>query len=87
MTKTKGTITRFDDGTHVFEPYRSSGNRRYEPLLETEFGSLSTTRQQFRIVFRFPRKGGLIAAANHLIAEAARIATLMVSMDVKHNYQ
>ena len=87
MTKRKMQVTEFSDGTLIIEPCRTTGNHRYEPLLDTEFGAVTTTKQHYRVLLMFPRKAGLIAAARHLICEASRIATLLLNLDLKHNFK
>ena len=87
MTKRIMRATEFPDGTLIIEPYRTTGKHRYEPLLDTEFGAVSTTKQHYRVLLMFPRKAGLIAAARHLICECSRIATLLINLDIKHNFK
>lgn len=87
MTKKKIYLMKFDNGKMVIEPYRATGNHRYEPLLDAEFGTVTTTKQHYRVLLMFPRKAGLIAAARHLLSEASRIAVSMINLDIKHNFQ
>ena len=79
--------TEFPDGTLIIEPYRTTGKHRYEPLLDTEFGAVSTTKQHYRVLLMFPRKAGIIAAARHLLSEASRIAVNFMFLDLKHDYK
>lgn len=87
MTKKKVCLTTFESGRMVIEPYNATGNHRYEPLLDSEFGTVTTTKQHYRVLLMFPRKAGLIAAARHLLSEASRIAVSMINLDIKHNFQ
>ena len=87
MTKKKIYLMKFDNGKMVIEPYNATGNHRYEPLLDSEFGTVTTTKQHYRVLLMFPRKAGLIAAARHLHSEASRIAVSMINLDIKHNFQ
>ena len=87
MKKKKVCMMTFDNGKMLIEPYRATGKHRYEPLFDTEFGSVTTTQQHYRVLLMFPRKAGLIAAARHLICECSRIATLLINLDVKHNFK
>lgn len=80
-------MIEFYDGTLIIEPCRATGTHRYEPLLDTEFGTVTTTKRHYRVLLMFPRKAGLIAAVRHLICECSRIATLLLNLDVKHNFK
>ena len=77
----------FPDGTLIIEPYHATGNRRYEPLFGTDFGTVTTTKRHYRVLLMFPRKTGLIAAARNLICEASRIAVSFMHLDIKHNFK
>ncbi len=87
FTKTKAKLTWFDDGAIVIEPYRKSGTRRYEQIFETDYGTVSTTKQDYRVVLKFPRKSGIIAAAYHLICEASRISSRLIQLSKKTDSQ
>ena len=86
MIQRKANVTEYDNGKIVIGPYCVTGTHRYEPLLDTEYGSVTTTKQHFRVLLMFPRKAGILAAVRHLISEAARIATLMTNLSCKHDF-
>lgn len=86
MIKRKASVTEYDNGKIVIDPYLTTGIHRYEPLIDTEYGSVTTTKQHFRVLLMFPRKAGILAAVRHLISETSRIATLMTNLSCKHNF-
>ena len=87
MKKKKVCMLTFDNGKMLIEPYNATGKHRYEPLLDAEFGAVTTTKQHYRVLLMFPRKAGLIAAARHLLSEASRIAVSLINLDIKHNFK
>lgn len=86
MIKRKANVTEYDNGKIVIDPYCTTGSHRYEPLIETEYGSVTTTKTHFRVLLMFPRKAGILTAIQRLISETSRIATIMSNLSCKHNY-
>ena len=82
----KVILTRDDCGNpaYLILPHAKTGTHRYEPLHDTEYGTVTTTKQDIRVLLKFPRRAGFIAAARHLIAEASRIATFLLDFSIKH---
>ena len=78
-------VIQYDNGKMVVEPYQKTGLHRYEYMAEYEGMTLSCTKKDYRIVFRFPRKAGLIAAARHLISVTAHMSLVMFNLDLRHN--
>lgn len=81
----RAKVTLNDDGTTVIEPYRKSGSPRYEYLLDVKYGFLRRTKKDYIVVFRFPRKAGILAAARHLISATSRLSILMCNLFFNHN--
>ena len=78
-------VIQYDNGKMVVVPCKQTGLHRYEFLAEYEGITLSRTKKDYRIVFMFPRKAGLIAAARHLIRVTAHMSLLMFNLDLRHN--
>ncbi len=87
MKKKKMFLMEFDGGSFFIKPSRGTGKHRYEPLLDTEYGTVTTTQQHYRVLLKFPRKAGLIATARYLLCEASRIAVSLINLDIKHNFK
>ena len=83
----RAKVRQFDDGTTVVEPYRKTGSPRYEYLLNVKYGFLRRTKKDYIVIFRFPRKAGILAAARHLISACSRLAILMSNEFFNHNEQ
>ena len=80
----RAKVTRFDGGTMVVEPYHETGSHRYEYILSTEYAQLRRTTKDYIVVFRFPRAKGILAAAQHLISETARLSVLLCNEYYNH---
>ena len=80
----RAKVTLNDDGTTVIEPYRKSGSARYEYLADVKYGFLRRTKKDYIVVFRFPRKAGILAAARHLISATSRLSILMCNLFFNH---
>lgn len=80
------TLWKDDMGNpfYLIQPCAKTGRRRYEPLLDTDHGSITTTKQDIRVVLKFPRKLGFITAARNLISESARIAAFLINFSEIH---
>lgn len=72
MKTCKAKLTSFENGKIVVEPYAHTEASRYTPMLDLEYGSLTTTRQHYRLLLMFPKKDGIVAAAKHLLVDAIR---------------
>jgi len=81
----RAKVTRLDNGATVIEPYRETGSRKYQYMLQTEYTQLRRTKKDYLVVFRFPRVKGIIAATRHLISECAHMAILMSNEYFNHN--
>lgn len=82
----RAKVTELDSGATVIEPYRETGSRKYQYMLQTEYTQLRRTKKDYIVVFRFPRVRGIIAATRHLISECAHMAILM-SNEYFHHYE
>ena len=82
----KVTLTRDDCGnrSYLIQPHAKTGTHRYEPLFDLEHGSVTTTKQDIRVVLKFPRRAGFMAAARHLISESTRIASFFMNHSINH---
>ena len=82
----KVILSRDDCGnlSYLIQPHAKSGTHRYESLHDTEYGSVTTTKQDIRVLLKFPRRAGFMAAAHHLIAETSRIAAFLINFSIKH---
>lgn len=69
---------------YLIHPHAKTGTHRYEPLHETEYGSVTTTKQDIRVLLKFPRRAGFMVVARHLIAETSRIAAFLIDFSIKH---
>lgn len=85
----KVTLTKDRNGNLAYKirPYDRTGKCRYRYLLNTKYGCLKTTKREFLISFRFPRKDGILAATRHLISDTARLSILMCNEFFNHNEQ
>lgn len=83
----RAKVTRLDNGATVIEPYRETGSRKYQYMLQTKYTQLRRTKKDYIVVFRFPRVGGIIAAIRQLISETAHMAILMTNEYFNHNEQ
>lgn len=81
----RAKVTRLDNGATVIEPYRETGSRKYQYMLQTKYTQLRRTKKDYIVVFRFPRVGGIIAAIRQLISETAHMAILMTNEYFNHN--
>lgn len=82
MQQMKAKLTVYDNGKMVVEPYAQTHSSRYTPLLELEYGTLSTTRQHYRLLLMFPRRDGLMAIVRHLVNDTNRVAQFITRMIV-----
>lgn len=80
MNTEKAKVTRYDNGKIVVEPYAHTDNPRYAPLLELEYGTLTSTQQHYRLLLLFPRKEGIMAAVKHLMADVTRAANFLTNL-------
>jgi len=80
MTSTKAKVTTFDNGKIVVEPYAQTSKPRYTPLLELEYGTLSTTNTHFRLLLMIPRKEGLLATARHILNAATQVGNFFTNL-------
>lgn len=82
----KVTLSRDDEGnlSYLIQPHAKTGTHRYEPVFDLEHGSVTTTKQDIRVVLKFPRRGGFMAAAYHLIGECTRIANFFMNHSINH---
>ena len=80
----RAKVTRLDSGATVIEPYRETGSRKYQYMLQTKYTQLRRTKKDYIVVFRFPRVRGIIAATQHLISECARMTLLMYNEHFNH---
>lgn len=83
----KVTLIKDRNGNLAYriQPYDKTGNCRYHYVLNTKYGCLKTTKRDYLISFRFPRKAGILAATRHLISDSARLAILMTNLYFNHN--
>ena len=86
LTTYRAKVTRLDSGATVIEPYRETGSRKYQYMLQKDT-QLRRTKKDYLVVFRFPRVRGIIAATRQLINECARISLLMYNLYLRHNEQ
>jgi len=77
-------VTENDNGRTVIEPYRKTGSPRYEYLTSVKYGTLRRTKKDYIVIFRFPRKAGILAATRHLISACSRLAVLMCNEHFNH---
>lgn len=80
MKTYKAKVSQFDNGKIVVEPYAHTDSPRYTPLLDLEYGSVTTTQQHFRVLLMFPRKDGIMAAVTHLLEETTRIGNFFTHL-------
>lgn len=80
MKTGKAKFTQYDNGKIVVEPYNHTEASRYTPLLELEYGALSTTRSHYRLLLMFPRKEGIMAAVKHLTADVTRVGNFLTNL-------
>ena len=83
MRTRKAKLTQYDNGKIVVEPYAHTESPRYTPLLELEYGTLSTTQQHYRVLLMFPRKEGIMAAVRHLLSEATRVGNFLTKLFIQ----
>lgn len=85
MKTYKAKVTQYESGKLVVDPYAETRRPRYQPLLELEYGSLSTTQMHYRLLLLFPRKEGVRAMVKNLIKEASRVGTYFSSLFVNED--
>lgn len=68
----KAKLTQYADGKIVIEPYAHTECPRYKLLLKLDYGTLTTTRQHYRLLLMLPHKEGLLEAVNHIMADATK---------------
>lgn len=77
MIQGKARFIQYDNGKIVVEPYGHTEHSRYTPLMELEYGSLTTTQSHYRVLLKFPRKDGVMACVKHLLSDVARIGNFL----------
>lgn len=80
MKTGKAKLTVHDNGKIIVEPYAHTDASRYTPLLELEYGSLSTTQTHYRLLLMFPRKEGIMAAVKHLMTDVTRAGNFLTNL-------
>lgn len=80
MKTGKAKLTVHDNGKIIVEPYAHTDSSRYTPLLELEYGSLTTTQTHYRLLLRFPRKEGIMAAVKHLMTDVTRAGNFLTNL-------
>jgi len=80
----RAKVTENDNGRTVIEPYRETGSARYEYLMSVKYGFLRRTKKDYIVIFKFPCKAGILAAARHLISACSRLAILMCNEYYNH---
>ena len=77
MKQGKAKFTQYDNGKIVVEPYEHTEQSRYTPLMELEYGALTTTQSHYRVLLKFPRKEGIMECVKHLLRDATRIGNFL----------
>lgn len=80
MKTGKAKLTVHDNGKIIVEPYAHTDSARYTPLLELEYGSLTTTQTHYRLLLMFPRKEGIMAAVKHLMTDVTRAGNFLTNL-------
>lgn len=80
MKTEKAKLTRFDNGKIVVEPYAHTEASRYTPMLDLEYGSLTSTQQHYRLLLMFPKRDGIMAAVKHLMADVTRAGNFLTNL-------
>lgn len=83
MKQGKAKFTQYDNGKIVVEPYEHTEQSRYTPLMELEYGSLTTTQSHYRVLLKFPRKEGIMECVKHLLRDATRIGNFLTEIYIK----
>lgn len=80
MIQKKAKLTQYDNGKIVIEPYVQTNSTRYAPLLELEYGALTTTQQYYRLLLKFPRNESILEIIRHLFCETRRIGEFLIDL-------
>lgn len=80
MKTGKAKLIQYDNGKIVVEPYAQTETSRYTPLLELEYGTLTTTKSHYRLLLMFPRKEGIMAAVKHLMTDVTRAGNFLTNL-------
>jgi len=80
MKKGKAKYMIYESGKIVVEPYDHSDTPRYEPLLDLEYGSLTTTKSNYRLLLNIPRKKGIMECVKHLLHDATQAGKFMTNL-------
>ena len=78
MNSKRVKLTAYDNGSMLIEPYNESDKPRYQPLLELEFGTLTTTQSHYRLLLRWPRKESPMETINHLMTDISRVSEFLI---------
>ena len=80
MQISKAKLTKYENGKIVVEPYSHTDAARYTPLLDLDYGALTTTKSHYRLLLMFPRREGVMAAVKHLMADVTRVGNFMTNL-------
>ena len=80
MKSKRVKLTTYDNGSMLIEPYKESDKPRYQPLLELEYGTLTTTQSHYRLLLKWPRKESPIETINHLMSDVNSVSGFLIDV-------